>query len=118
VVIVPTKYYNTPTELYRELGFSLVIWANHLMRSCITAMQRTAQQVLEEESLTGVEDRIAPIAEVFRLQGATELAEAERRYLPQTTEKRFPSLLAAATAAEASDIGGFPNFDPVVVSHD
>src|SRR5688572_23968718 len=29
VVIVPTKYYSTPVELYRELQVSLVIWANH-----------------------------------------------------------------------------------------
>ncbi|HOV38904.1 MAG TPA: phosphoenolpyruvate mutase, partial [Spirochaetales bacterium] len=33
VVIVPTKYYATPTEVFREYGFSIVIWANHLLRS-------------------------------------------------------------------------------------
>src|SRR5262249_39373428 len=73
VVIVPTKYYATPTEVFRKFGFSAVIWANHLMRSCITAMQRTARQIFEEQSLTGIEDRVAPLAEVFRLQGAAEL---------------------------------------------
>lgn len=108
VVIVPTKYYHTPTDLFREHGFSLVIWANHLMRSCITAMQRTAQQVFEDESLAGVEDRIAPIAEVFRLQGTTELAEAERRYLPTSTGNGFPTLLAAANAAEVDAASGLP----------
>lgn len=95
VRIVPTKYYATPTEVFREHRFSLVIWANHLMRTCITAMQRTAQQIYEEESLLAVEDRIAPIAEVFRLQRATELAEAEKRYLPQSSESTgivFPTI--------------------------
>lgn len=82
VVIVPTKYYAAPTREFREAGFAAVIWANHLMRSSLAAMQRTAHQIFEEESLLGVEDRLAPLAEVFRIQGDAELAEAERRYLP------------------------------------
>ncbi|NNC93279.1 MAG: phosphoenolpyruvate mutase [Acidimicrobiia bacterium] len=82
VVIVPTKYYAAPTESFRQAGFAAVIWANHLMRSSLAAMQRTAHQIFEEESLLGVEDRLAPLAEVFRIQGDAELAEAERRYLP------------------------------------
>ena len=32
VVIVPTKYWNTPTEKFREAGVSLIIWANHNLR--------------------------------------------------------------------------------------
>ena len=35
VLIVPTKYYATPTEVFRDYGFSVVIWANHLMRASI-----------------------------------------------------------------------------------
>ena len=31
VVIVPTMYYATPTELFRQAGVSTVIWANHLI---------------------------------------------------------------------------------------
>jgi phosphoenolpyruvate phosphomutase len=38
VVIVPTMYYNTPTDKFREWGVNLVIWANHNMRASITAM--------------------------------------------------------------------------------
>ena len=33
VVIVPTRYYATPTDVFREAGVSIVIWANHLLRS-------------------------------------------------------------------------------------
>ena len=83
VVIVPTKYHATPTEVFRKFGFSAVIWANHLMRSCISAMQRTAREVFEQQSLARVEERVAPLGEVFRLQDAAELEEAERRYLPR-----------------------------------
>lgn len=38
VVIVPTKYYSTPTKVFRDLKISTVIWANHLMRSAVNVM--------------------------------------------------------------------------------
>ncbi len=82
VVIVPTKYYKTPTTIFREFNISLVIWANHLMRSAITAMKRTAMQIYELQSLEGVEENIATLAEVFELQDANELIQAEKKYLP------------------------------------
>ena len=82
VVIVPTKYYKTPVEDFEKAGISLVIWANHLMRSSITAMQGVAKQIFDERSLVNVEPAVAPLAEVFRLQNEEELCEAEERYLP------------------------------------
>ncbi len=87
VVIVPTKYYSTPTETFRRAGFSTVIWANHLMRSSLAAMQETAREIFLRESLVEVEGRVAPLHEVFRLQDEQELEEAERRYLPASPEK-------------------------------
>src|SRR5574338_711445 len=48
VVIVPTTYYSTPTSAYEQAGVSLVIWANHLLRSAIKAMQQTAAQIYQE----------------------------------------------------------------------
>jgi phosphoenolpyruvate phosphomutase len=82
VVIVPTKYYTTPVEVFEEAGVSVVIWANHLMRSCIKAMQRVAGQIHRERSLVSVEPTIAPLDEVFRLQDEAELCSAEALYLP------------------------------------
>lgn len=95
VVIVPTTYYATPTDAFREAGVSVVIWANHLMRSAMTAMQQTAHQLREEESLINVEDRLVTVKEVFRIQGAGELAEAEKRYLPPKVETPRALVLAA-----------------------
>jgi phosphoenolpyruvate phosphomutase len=83
VVIVPTTYYNTPTSAYEEAGVSLVIWANHLLRSAIKAMQQTAAQIYEEQSLSSVESQVVTVKEIFRLQNAAELEEAEQRYLPK-----------------------------------
>jgi phosphoenolpyruvate phosphomutase len=82
VVIVPTMYYNTPVEEFQKCGVSLVIWANHLLRTSVKAMQQTAAQIYEESSIKSVEGEIVSVKEVFRLQNAAELKEAEKIYLP------------------------------------
>lgn len=96
VIIVPTKYYSTPTDLFSNLGISLVIWANQLLRASITAMQQTAKQIKLDESLHSVEDKIAAVQEIFRLQGAEELKKAEEKYLPTAGKKVNAIILAAA----------------------
>ena len=58
MVIVPTKYYTVPTDHFRELGVSLVIWANHNMRACVSAMQHVTQQIYKDQSLVNVEDEV------------------------------------------------------------
>ena len=83
VVVVPTRYYKTPTQTFRDAGISLVIWANHIGRACITAMQQTAETIFREQSLLNVEKGIAPVEEVFRLQNISELQAAEKKYLPK-----------------------------------
>ena len=100
VVIVPTTYYDTPTDAFRAAGVRVVIWANHLLRSALTAMQQTAQQLREEESLLNVEGRVVAVKELFRLQGASELAEAEKRYLPPTVAPPRALVLAAGRGKE------------------
>ena len=82
VVIVPTTYYMTETRLFEKAGISMVIWANHLLRASIHAMQQTAKKIFMEKSLAVIETEIATVAEVFRLQNVEELNAAEKRYLP------------------------------------
>jgi phosphoenolpyruvate phosphomutase len=82
VVIVPTKYYTTPTTRFHELGINLVIWANHNLRASIEAMKKISGQIYREESLFHVEGGVATLEEVFRLQGTAELQAAEQKYLP------------------------------------
>ena len=83
VVIVPTMYCKTPTRVFEEAGISLVIWANHLLRSNIIHMQQTAAKIYRERSIASIEEDIAPVKEIFRLQNAAELKEAEKSYLPE-----------------------------------
>ena len=83
VVIVPTMYYDTPTQVFEQAGVSLVIWANHLLRASIAAMQQAARRIFAARSIEPLEGEIVPVEESFRLQDAGELAKAEKRYLPE-----------------------------------
>ena len=96
LVIVPTKYYSTPTKVFRDAKINLVIWANHLIRSSVTAMQGTARKIQLKENLVEVEDDIATVKEIFRLQGADELQAAEKQYFLGTKRELKAILLAAA----------------------
>ncbi len=104
LVIVPTKYYTTPTDVFREAGFKIVIWANHLMRSALTAMQGAAKQIFEAQTLIGVEEKVATLAEVFRLQGESELEQAEKAYLPKGGPVARGIVLAAGRGDELGEL--------------
>jgi phosphoenolpyruvate phosphomutase len=95
LVIVPTRYYSTPTEVFRQAGISTVIWANHLVRSAVAAMQSVAKEIFESQTLVNVEDRIASVNEIFRLQDADEYSAAERVYLAAGAGPRAAVVLAA-----------------------
>jgi phosphoenolpyruvate phosphomutase len=95
LVIVPTRYYSTPTEVFRQAGVSVVIWANHMVRAAIAAMQALAKEVQRSETLVSVEDRIVPVGEIFRLQDAEEYAVAEELYLRAGVPVRAAVVLAA-----------------------
>jgi phosphoenolpyruvate phosphomutase len=95
LVIVPTRYYSTPTQVFRNAGISVVIWANHLIRAAVSSMQAVARQIHTAQATMDVEDHVAPIAEIFRLQGTDELAGAERRYLAPGSKSVHAIVLAA-----------------------
>ena len=104
VVIVPTKYYATPTDVFRQHGFSMVIWANHILRAAVASMQTTARILKEEENLLSIEDKIVPVPEIFRLQDAAELLEAEQRYLPKSADPVSAIILAASRGDELGEL--------------
>ena len=96
VVIVPTKYYGTPTDAFREAGISLVIWANHILRSGIRAMKDMASYLMQNQSLAAIEKDLPTVEEIFRLQGMEEYEKWEKLYLPKTAAPGKAILLAAS----------------------
>jgi len=96
LVIVPTKYYSTPTQVFRDVGISTVIWANHLVRAAASAMQSVAEEIQQSQTLVNVEDRIVSVNEIFRLQDADEYSAAEKIYLSASGTSRAAVVLAAS----------------------
>lgn len=96
LVVVPTMYYATPADAYRQAGISTVIWANHNLRASITAMREVSRKIHDQESLVEIEDKVASVKDVFRLVGNAELEAAERRYLPGAANPPQAIVLAAS----------------------
>ena len=59
-------------------------------------MQECAETLAREQNLRSIEDRIASVKEIFRLQGASELQDAEERYLPKESQASRAIILAAS----------------------
>lgn len=96
VIIVPTTYYSTPTDVFRNAGISMVIWANHMIRASVAAMERISKEIYKSESVANIEDNIAPVKRIFALQGADELTEAQERYLKPGQTEAHAIVLAAS----------------------
>jgi phosphoenolpyruvate phosphomutase len=68
VVIVPTTYYSWHLDDAAKAGVSMVIYANQALRASVRSMRDALLQVLDAGSSTPIEEQIAPMADIFRLQ--------------------------------------------------
>src|SRR4029079_11007247 len=88
----------TTPVVFPSHRFAAVIWANHMLRASLAAMQAVAARIAADQCLHGVEAEVAPLSEVFRLQQMNELHDAEARYtgptlpLRQTACRRRPGM--------------------------
>ena len=80
IVIVPTKYYSTPTQHFKDLNISAVIWANHNFRACVDTVRNISKQIFTDESLENVEKKICTVKEVFAYTGEDKLKNDEEKY--------------------------------------
>lgn len=91
VVIAPTTYAaNTPTDAFRSMGISAVIWANQSMRAAVAAMRSVCRELREGESVSATRTPLASLDEVFGLLDYDELEAAELRYAPGPSELAEP----------------------------
>ncbi len=104
VIIVPTTYYQTPTQNFKDANASVIIWANHNIRAAISAMRETSRRIYRDQSLIGIEDSISSVNEIFELANNRELAEAEKLYLPTNQDETKAIVLAASRGKELQDL--------------
>jgi len=84
VIIVPTSYSCFTEEQMKELGIKMVIYANQGLRAAVRSINEILDHI-KNHGLGGIDDKIAPMAEIFELQGMFQFKENEKKYL--RTEK-------------------------------
>ena len=67
LIVVPTSYNFMKEEQLVELGVSVIIYANHLIRSAYPAMVNTAKSILENERSKEASENCMPIKEILTL---------------------------------------------------
>ncbi|MED4292232.1 phosphoenolpyruvate mutase [Priestia megaterium] len=80
IVVVPTTYPNITVNDLNSLGIDMVIYANHGLRSSITAIQDTFAKIIEDGTTANIEGDISTMQKVFELQGMFEMRELEDKY--------------------------------------
>lgn len=80
IVAIPTTYYNVTARDFASHGIRMVIYANQGLRASIRAMDETFRAIKETGSTAAVEGSIAPMKEVFELQGMNRLKDEEKKF--------------------------------------
>ncbi|MFS0870428.1 phosphoenolpyruvate mutase [Paenibacillus xylanilyticus] len=87
IILVPTTYPQISASELQEYGVKMVIYANHGLRTSIHAIRQTFQQIKLAGNTLQIEDKIASVQDVFKLQGLQEMLDAEDYYTEQRYKK-------------------------------
>lgn len=82
IVIVPTAYpemNETRIKALRKIG--MVIYGNHAIRACVTAMQDVFARIRKDGGIHAVNKDIVPVEEIFRLQRMDQVKADEKKFL-------------------------------------
>jgi phosphonopyruvate hydrolase len=82
LVLVPTSYPQLSFAGIAALGkVGLIICGNHAVRAAVAAMRSTFARILADGGISGVERDIAPVSDIFALQGDAAMRDLEKAYL-------------------------------------
>ena len=93
MVCVPTTYNTLTEDELRAAGFSIVIYANHLLRSANKAMEETARTILLNHRSFEVDPICSPVREIFQTVGFLEVKEKDKL---DGNNKNIPIIIPAA----------------------
>ncbi|MBD9538926.1 isocitrate lyase/phosphoenolpyruvate mutase family protein [Ensifer sp. ENS04] len=82
IVIVPTAYPQMTEARAKSLGkIGVLIYGNHAVRAAVTGMQQVFSQIIHDGGIQNVDNKIVPVAEIFRLQQMDDVKANEARFL-------------------------------------
>jgi len=88
LLCIPTTY-NTVTEKELEkYGFNIVIYANHLLRASVKAMEDICKTILLNGRSFEAEPYCAPVDEIFDLVGFTTIKRRDLKYIIERSKAK------------------------------
>ena len=67
LVVVPTSFNSVTEDEFRALGVNVVIYANHLTRAALPAMQKAATLILKNQRSLECDPICMPFKDIIRL---------------------------------------------------
>ncbi len=80
LVCVPTAYNQVTEAELKALNFNVVIYANHLMRASVRAMDNVVKSILLNKRSLEVDPLCVPVKEIFNLVGFTDVKEKDAQF--------------------------------------
>jgi phosphoenolpyruvate phosphomutase len=80
LIIVPTKYPSLTEKEMIKYGIKITIYANHGMRGAIKAIRTTFREI-SRCGIRNIDEKVAPLSDVFQLQGLFDLKRKEEEFL-------------------------------------
>ena len=107
LVCVPTTYNLITEDELNAAGFSIIIYANHLLRSAYQAMTKTAKTLLRKQRSLEVDPFCTPVREIFKTVGFLDVKEKD-----QKDEKTTNTPVIIPAAGEAPSLEKILNGKP------
>ncbi|MBI4445064.1 MAG: isocitrate lyase/phosphoenolpyruvate mutase family protein [Acidobacteria bacterium] len=111
LVAIPTTYVSASADFLYQQGHRIVIFANQGIRTAVQAMRATFKELRHTGTSSTVEDRIAPLAEIYDLVKLADLQSQEAQFLSLTSARPRAIILAAARGFE-KELGGLTRDRP------
>jgi phosphoenolpyruvate phosphomutase len=99
IVLVPTTYPDLPYEEMAQLGVHTVIYANQGLRARVRATHDVLEIIEREKTTSTIEDQLAPLSEIFDLQGMPVFKAQEKQYV--RAQKTVHAIVPAAASPAA-----------------
>lgn len=108
LIAIPTIYKDTSVDDLSKMGFKLVIFANHAIRSSIKAMRETLATLRQSNVAASVEDRVVPLTDVYQVVSLSIMKEQEAAFLPKAPPPTKALILAAGAPHHGLEQEGTP----------
>lgn len=101
LVCVPTTYNHVTEQELKDRGFNVVIYANHMLRSAVKAMDTVARNILIHRRSLEADPYCTSVSDLFSLVGFTDVKEKDAAF---TKKSGVKAIIPAAGKSREFDM--------------